>query len=319
MELKPPHNLFVDKIFKIIITTSAFYILILIVYLIIKLFLESGPIWQEIGFSFIINSDWNTIEGRESFGALPYILGTIVTSIIAMIVAVPLSIGIAMFASYMPKESHIILNFIIDLLASIPSIIYGLWGLIVFRPIFVKWFEIPINSTLGEHIWLFSGIPLGLDIITASIVLAIMIIPTIASVSREIMKSVPLQQQEAAFMLGATKWEIFKFAIFPYAKAGLVGASILGLGRAVGETMAITMLIGNATGVFALPKSLFQAGQTMSSILANEFIEASPLSLHISALIGIGLILLLFAICINIIAHVLVVRMFKVREGLINI
>lgn len=313
-----PH-LISDKIFKIIITTSAFYILIITAFLIAKLFFESSLIWYESGLSFITTSDWNTIDGRESFGALPYILGTIITSIIAMAIAIPLSIGIAMFTSYMPRESHIVLNFIIDLLAAIPSIIYGLWGLIVFRPIFVKWFEIPINSALGDHIWIFSGIPLGLDIVTASIVLAIMIIPTISSVSREIIKSVPLQQQEAAFMLGATKWEIFKFAIFPYSKAGLVGASILGLGRAVGETMAITMLIGNATGVFALPKSLFQAGQTMSSILANEFIEASPSSLHLSALIGVGLILLLFAICINIIAHVLVVRMLKVREGLINI
>ncbi|MCY3853918.1 MAG: phosphate ABC transporter permease subunit PstC [Thaumarchaeota archaeon] len=311
-------NLISDNTFKIIITVSAIYILIIVSLLITKLFFESYPIWHANGLSFIVNSDWNTIEGRESFGALPYILGTMITSAIAMAIAIPFSIGIAMFVSYTPQKLHVFLNFIIDLLASIPSIIYGLWGLIIFRPIFIKSVEIPIHDMLGKHVWLFSGIPMGLDIITASIVLSIMIIPTISSVSREIIKSVPIQQQEAAFMLGATEWEIFKLAIFPYSKAGLVGASILGLGRAVGETMAITMLIGNATGNFALPKSLFQAGQTMSSIIANEFIEAPPLSLHLSALIGIGLILLLFAICINIIAHILVIRMLKVQEGSIN-
>ncbi|HEY8109812.1 MAG TPA: ABC transporter permease subunit, partial [Candidatus Nitrosotenuis sp.] len=137
-------------------------------------------------------------------------------------------------------------------------------------------------------------------------------------VSREIMIAVPQQQKEAAYMLGATKWEMFRLAVFPYAKTGLIGAAILGLGRAVGETMAVTMLIGNATGSSAFPQSLFQAGQTMSSIIANEFIEASPASLHLPALVGIGLILLLVAICINVVAHVLVSRMLKVREGAIN-
>ena len=145
-----------------------------------------------------------------------------------------------------------------------------------------------------------------------------MIIPTVSSVAREVMKAVPQQQKEAAYMLGATKWEMFKLAIFPYAKTGLIGASILGLGRAVGETMAVTMLIGNATGFSAIPSSLFKPSQTMSSIIANEFVEASPAGLHLPALIGTGLILLAIAICINVVAHVLVTRMLKVKEGAIN-
>ena len=159
---------------------------------------------------------------------------------------------------------------------------------------------------------------LGLDILTASVVLAIMIIPTVSAVSREVLMAVPQQQREAAYMLGATRWEMFRLAMFPYAKTGLIGASILGLGRAVGETIAVTMLIGNATGINAIPESLFGPGQTMSSIIANEFVEASPASLHLPAIIGVGLVLLGMAICINIVAHVLVTRMLKVREGAIN-
>ena len=166
--------------------------------------------------------------------------------------------------------------------------------------------------------FLFSGAPFGLDILTASVILAIMIIPTVSAVSREVMRAVPQQQKEAAYMLGATKWEMFRLAVFPYSKTGLVGASILGLGRAVGETMAVTMLIGNATGMAALPSSFFKPSQTMSSIIANEFVEASPASLHLPALIGVALVLLLIAIAINVVAHLLVTRMLKVREGAIN-
>ena len=308
-----------DTLFKIATTTSGFYVLVITALILIVLLIESFPILKQSGLSFLIGTDWNTVDGRESFGALPYIAGTVVTAILSMFIGVPLSIGIAMFISYSPRYVRNILTLMIDMLAAIPSIVYGLWGLLIFRSFFVTWIENPLINLFGDSIWLFSGIPLGLDIATASIVLAIMIIPTISSISREIIQAVPKQQQEAAFMLGATRWEIFKLAIFPYAKTGLIGASIVGLGRAIGETMAITMLIGNATGIHAFPQSLFKASQTMSSVIANEFIEASPFSLHISALIGIGLILLLFAICINIIAHILVTRMLKVKEGLINI
>ena len=307
-----------DKIFKIGATCAGAFVLVIIALMVFQLFAESYPVWEKDGLSFIGKTDWNPVEGRESFGALPYIIGTLVTAAIAMAIGVPLSIGIAMFISDAPSKIGNPLGFIVELLAAVPSVIYGLWGLFVFREYFRDFVEKPLHATFGDSFFLFSGMPFGLDILTASVVLSIMIIPTVSAVSREIMKAVPQQQKEAAYMLGATKWEMFKLAVFPYSKTGLIGASILGLGRAVGETMAVTMLIGNATGFAAIPTSLFQPSQTMSSIIANEFVEASPATLHLPALIGVGLVLLLIAICINIVAHLLVTRMMKVKEGAIN-
>ena len=290
----------------------------MIVLLGFQLISESYPVWDEYGLSFISKTDWNAVPDREDFGALPYVFGTLVTSALAMAIGVPLSIGIAMFISDAPSKIGGPLGFLVELLAAVPSVIYGLWGLFVFRVYFVDWIEKPLHNAFGDNIWLFSGNPFGLDILTASVILAIMIIPTVSAVSREVMKAVPQQQKEAAYMLGATKWEMFKLAVFPYSKTGLIGASILGLGRAVGETMAVTMLIGNATGIAAIPSSLFKPSQTMSSIIANEFVEASPASLHLPALIGVALVLLIIAIGINIVAHMLVTRMLKVKEGAIN-
>lgn len=308
-----------DKIFKIGTSVAAAYILAIIVLIVFELVTGSFPVWKEEGFSFLTGSDWNAVEDRESFGAVPYIFGTLVTAGLAMLMGVPVSMGIAMFLSELaPKFIRTPLSFVIELLAAVPSVIYGLWGLFVFRLYFKDWIEAPLHNMFGDSIWFFSGTPFGLDIFTASVILAIMIIPTISSISREIMLAVPNSQREAAYMLGATKWEVFKMAVIPYSKSGLIGASILGLGRAVGETMAVTMLIGNATGPAALPQSLFKAGQTMSSIIANEFNEASPAGLHIHALIGIGLILFLVALAINIVAHLLVARVLKAHEGAVQ-
>jgi len=307
-----------DKVFKIAATVAGVYVLVMIVFLAFQLVSESYPIWEENGLSFITKTEWNAVEGREDFGVLPYIFGTLVTSALAMTIGVPLSIGIAMFISDAPAKIGGPLGFLVELLAAVPSVIYGLWGLFVFRVYFVDWIEKPLHNAFGDSIWIFSGTPFGLDILTASVILAIMIIPTVSAVSREVMKAVPQQQKEAAYMLGATKWEMFKLAVFPYSKTGLIGASILGLGRAVGETMAVTMLIGNATGINAITSSLFKPSQTMSSIIANEFVEASPASLHLPALIGVALVLLLIAIGINVVAHILVTRMLKVKEGAIN-
>jgi len=308
-----------DKIFKIVAILAGTYILVILVLLVFELSAQSVPVWKEEGISFLVGSDWNPVEGRESYGAAPYILGTLVTAGLAMIIGVPISIGIAMFLSELaPKFIREPLSFIIELLAAVPSVIYGLWGLFVFRIYFVDWVEKPLHNVLGDNVWFFSGTPFGLDIFTASVILAIMIIPTISSLSREIMLAVPNNQREAAYMLGATKLEVFRMAVIPYSKSGLIGASILGLGRAVGETMAVTMLIGNATGANAIPESLLQPGQTMASIIANEFNEASPSSLHIDALIGIGLILFIISISINIVAHMLVSRVLKAHEGAVQ-
>jgi phosphate transport system permease protein len=305
-----------DKVFKIGATVAATFVLVIIVLVVFELATGSFPIWQKEGASFITGSTWNSVEGRESYGAAPYILGTFVTAGLAMLIGVPISIGIAMFLSELaPKFVRTPLSFVIELLAAVPSVIYGLWGLFVFREYLKDWIETPLYNIFGNNVWIFSGNPFGLDIFTASMVLAIMIIPTISAISREIMLAVPNSQREAAYMLGATKWEVFKLAVIPYSKSGLIGASILGLGRAVGETMAVTMLIGNATGPSAFPHSLFQPGQTMSSIIANEFSEASTTGLHLPALVGIGLILFAVAVGINIIAHLLVARVLKAHEG----
>jgi len=211
-----------DKIFKIGATIAGAYVLVIIALMVFELLSESYPVWQEEGISFITGTDWNPVEGRESFGALPYILGTLVTATLAMAIGVPLSIGIAMFLSDSPKSISEPLGFMVELLAAVPSVIYGLWGLFVFRNYFKDWIEVPLHNTFGDSVWFFSGTPFGLDIFTASIILAIMIIPTVSAVSREIMKAVPQQQKEAAYMLGATRWEMFKLAIFPYSKTGLL-------------------------------------------------------------------------------------------------
>ena len=307
-----------DKIFRFGATIAGVYVLAIIAIMVIQLGIESGPIWEESGLGFIISTDWNPAEGRESFGALPYVLGTLITSAIAMAIAVPLSIGIAMFVMIVPKRIGTPMGYMIELLEAVPSVVYGLWGLFVFRIYFRDWLERPLHDAFGDSIFLFSGTPFGLDVLSASVILSIMIIPTISAVSREVMMAVPHQQKEAAYMLGSTTWEMFRLSVFPYSKAGLIGASVMGLGRAIGETMAVTMLIGNAVGASAIPQSFFHPSQTMTSVIANEFIEASPVSLHVPALIGVGMVLLLVALAVNVLAHYIVTRMLKVRGEIIK-
>jgi len=308
-----PHT---DKIFKYIAIGSGTFVIAIIVMIVVNLGVGSAPIWEKEGLYFLTGSDWNSVEDREIYGAAPYIMGTLVTAGIAIVISVPLSFGIGMFLSELsPKLLRTPLAMVIELLAAVPSVIYGLWGLLVFRTYVQDWIEVPLHNLFGDQSIIFAGTPFGLDILTASIVLAIMIVPTISSISREIMIAVPNSQREAAYMLGATKWEAFRLAVLPYSKSGLIGAVILGLGRAVGETMAVTMLIGNATGQAAFPTSLFQPGQTMASIMANEFAEASQGGLHLAALVGIGLILFIIAFLINVVAHLLVARVVKSHEG----
>ena len=306
-----------DKIFKWGATLAGAYVLAMVLVVVLQLGIESVPIWEKEGAGFLWGTDWNPVPGRDSFGALPYVVGTLLTAGIAMAIGVPLSIGIAMFVMIAPRRIGAPLGYLVELIEAVPSVVFGLWGLFVFRVYLRDWIEAPLHEAFGDSIFLFSGAPFGLDVLSASIILAIMIIPTISAVSREVMTAVPQQQREAAYMLGSTTWEMFRLAVFPYSKAGLIGASVLGLGRAVGETMAVTMLIGNATGARAIPESLFDPGQSMASIIANEFIEAD-LVFHVPALIAVGLVLLLVAIAVNVAAHFLVVRMLRIREGAIN-
>lgn len=275
----------------------------------------SVQIFSFEGLHFLTGTDWNAVEGRESFGALPYIVGTLVSASIAMAIGVPISLGIAIFISEMsPSRLATPLSFIIELLAAVPSIIYGLWALFVFRFWIRDLIELPLYNAFHGSVPFFAKYPFGLDVFTAGIVLAIMIIPIVSSICREVMRVVPNSQREAAYSLGATRWETVKIAVIPYAKSGILGAAILGLGRAVGETMLVTLVIGNVIGAAAIPTSLFSQSQTLSSLIANEFNEAAS-DLHLSALIGLGAVLLMLTVTINVGAQLLVKRMVKVPSG----
>jgi phosphate transport system permease protein len=278
----------------------------------------SIPVLHSFGTGFFTGTNWISVAGSESYGVLPYVLGTLVTSAIAVAVGVPLSLGIAIFLAEMaPLSLRNALSRVIELLAAVPSIIYGFWGLFVFRLWIRDYIEAPLSSYVGSFP-VFEGTPFGLDILTAGLILAIMIVPTVSSISKDVMLAVPSSQREAAYSLGATRWEVVRTGVLDYARSGIFGATILGLGRAVGETMAVTMVIGNALGPAALPTSLFKQGGTMASVIANEFSEAEPGSLHLSALIGMGLTLFLFALVINVFAQVMVWRVLKVRGGSIE-
>jgi phosphate transport system permease protein len=305
-------NLF--KTFTAAVAASAIIILLITGY---TLTTGSVPVLQRFGSNFFLGTAWNPVEGREIFGALPYLMGTLVTSGIAILIGVPLSLGIAIFLVEMaPKMLRVPVGYLIELLAAVPSVIYGLWGLFVFRYWMLNYIETPISSYLG-WIPIFSGTPFGLDILTAGTILAIMIIPTVASVSKEIISAVPNSIREGAYSIGATKWEVIRHWVLSYGRSGIFGAVILGLGRALGETMAVAMLIGNATGPAAIPTSLFKPSQTMASLIANGFLEATG-SLEIAAYVGVGLILLLLSLLINIGAHIMVTRVLKVKGGAIE-
>jgi phosphate transport system permease protein len=306
-----------DNVFKTVaavIAASALIILILTAYVLIT---GSSLALQTFGPGFVTGTQWNPVEGRENFGALPYILGTLVTSGIALLIGVPLSLGIAIFLVEMaPRAIRVPVSYLVELLAAVPSVIYGLWGIFVLRFWMLNNVEKPLSATLG-WIPIFSGRPFGLDIFTAGVILAIMIIPTVASVSREVISAVPDSIREGAYSIGATKWEVIRHWVLSYGRSGIFGAVILGLGRAVGETMAVTMVIGNTTGPSAMPTSLFKPGQTMPSLIANGFFDAqSPVAA--SAYLGVGLILLVMSLLINILAHLLVTRVFKVKGGAVE-
>jgi phosphate transport system permease protein len=310
-----------DNTFRVvtaIVAASAIAILVVAAYV-----LSTGaiPVVQRFELYFFTGTSWNPVEGRELYGALPYVLGTLATSGIALLIGVPLSLGIAIFLVEMaPKKVRVPISYLVELLAAVPSVIYGLWGLLVFRSWLQQYIELPIHNYLG-WIPIFAteggGVPVGLDLFNGGIILAIMIIPTVASVSREVLSAVPDSIREGAYSIGATKWEVVRHWVLSYGRSGIFGAVILGLGRAVGETIAVTMVIGNAIGPNAMPTSLFQPAQTMASLIANGFLEA-PTPLDKSAYIGVGLTLLLVSLLINIIAHIMVARILKIKGGAVE-
>ncbi len=278
----------------------AFMLVILIVLIGWELWRGSELARHKFGLGFLSSSQWNPVE--ENFGALPFIFGTLVSSLIALIIAVPLSIGTAIYLTEMaPLWIRQPLVSLIEMLAAIPSVILGLWGVAVMVPFLrdgpYQWLE----ENLGERIPLFEGPVYGVSMLSGGIIIAVMILPIITSVSREILRSVPNLQREGAYALGATRWEVTRIAVLSYAKKGLFGAVILGLGRALGETMAVTLVIGNRPEI---AKSLLSPGYTLASVLANEFAEASG-GLYVSALIGIGLVLFGTTVLVNLIAQLL--------------
>ncbi len=264
-----------------------------------EMFVDSKQSRDMFGFGFIFSSNWNPVT--EEFGALPFIFGTIVSSLLALILSLPVSIGVAVFLSEIaPKSVRTPFSFLIEILAAIPSIIYGFWGIFVFAPFMRATVQPFLQSTLG-FLPFFQGVIYGTGLLTASFILAIMITPIISAITRDVLKAIPVSQREAAYALGATRWEAIKMALLN-AKSGILGGAVLGLGRAIGETMAVTMVIGNKAQIKA---SLFEPAYSMASVIANEFAEASG-SLHISSLIEVGLILFGVTFIINSLARLLI-------------
>ncbi len=289
-----------DRIFKFAMTACGLAVLGVLGLIVYELMLRSGLSWHAFGFKFFATSDWDPVNAQ--FGALPFIYGTLVSSLLALIIAVPLAVGVAVFTTEMcPKAIRGPLSFFVELLAAIPSVIYGLWGIFVLIPVLSQYVQPVLTKTLG---WssLFSGPFFGYSMLAAGIILAIMIVPIISSITREVLMVVPQHQREGVLALGATRWEMIRLGVLRNARAGIMGGIILGLGRALGETMAVTMVIGNRPQIAT---SLFAPGYTMASVLANEFSEATG-DVYLSALIEIGLALFIVTIIVNALAQLLV-------------
>lgn len=291
---------FADNTFRILVIACAVSLLVIVILIAFQLVRQSSLSIHKFGLKFLTSTVWNPVTGQ--FGALPFIYGTLVTSLVGLLIAVPLSLGAALFLTELcPPFLRRILGTAVELLAAIPSVIYGLWGLFVLAPVLSDHIEPWLQKTFG---WtgLFSGAPAGYDMLAAGIILAIMILPIISSITREVILAVPRQQREAVLALGATKWEVLRMGVLRNARVGIVGAIILGLGRAIGETMAVTMVIGNNPQI---SKSLIAPANTLASQLALEFTEAVE-NIHLSALVELALVLFAITLVVNALARFLV-------------
>ena len=293
-----------DRVYRVLTLACAISIPALLGFIAIEILIGAWPALSKFGFGFLTNSTWDV--GAGQFGAAPMIYGTVVSSVLALLLATPFALGVAIFLSeFAPPWLRQPVAFLVDLLAAIPSVVYGLWGIFVLLPI-LRDTVMPFLASLpvlGSSP-LFSGPAYGNSMLAAAIILAIMILPYISAVSREVLMAVPRSQREAALALGATRWEMIRDAVVPYARSGIIGGIILGLGRALGETMAVTMLIGNRAEVSA---SLFAPGYTLASVIANEFAEAST-EFHTAALMACGAVLLGVTLLVNMLARWLVGR-----------
>ncbi len=289
-----------DHLFRSLTRGAALSLVLVVTGMVVAMGWAALPSLKKFGWRFLVTSTWDPVA--EVFGALPFIYGTLVSSILALLLAVPLGLGAAIYlAELAPLWIRPPIAFLIELLAAIPSVVYGLWGIFVLAPWLRQWVQPALGTTLG-FLPLFQGPPYGVGMLAAGIILAIMIVPFITAVSREVLLAVPNTQREASLALGATRWETTQMAVLRYGRSGLIGAVLLGLGRALGETMAVTMVIGNRPQI-AL--SLFAPGYTMASVIANEFTEATS-DLYLGALIEIGLLLFVVTVVVNALARLLV-------------
>ena len=302
-----------DAAFALAAHGAAWLTLLLLLGIIASLVIGAWPAISEYGLSFLWRSEWDPVNDR--YGGLVMIYGTLATSAIALLIAVPVSFGIALFLTELsPKWLRRPLGVAIELLAAVPSIVYGMWGLLVFGPILAQFVQQPLQSLLtGVPVLgaLVSGAPVGIGILSAGIILAIMVIPFIAAVTRDVFETTPPMLKESAYALGSTTWEVVWKIVLPYTKSGVIGATMLGLGRALGETMAVTFVIGNFNQLNSL--SLFEAANSITSALANEFAEASP-GLHQASLIYLGLILFFITFVVLALSKMLLSRL-KRNEG----
>jgi phosphate transport system permease protein len=292
-----------DQPYRVLLVLAVFLTIALVLGIGYELWQNSALARQAFGLKFLTTTNWDPAL-TNTFGALPFILGTLITAFIALLVAVPLGLGTAVFLSELaPPWLRQPLGFLAELLAAVPSVIYGLWGLFVFIPVLVRPLSVLLNKTLG-FLPLFKGPVFGPSRLAAGLLLAIMVFPTITAISRDVLRAIPGNQREAAMALGATRWEMITQVLIPYGTSGLLGAIILGLGRALGETIAVTMVIGNNLDLTA---SLLHPGYTMASLIANEFTEATS-NLYLNALIEVGLILFVITLVLNIFARLLIWR-----------
>lgn len=293
-------NVFADQVFRSIVVLCALAVLAIVGLIFFELVSQSHLSISKFGLKFLVKQIWDPVA--EEFGALPFIYGTVVSSLLGLIIAVPLSIGTALFLTEIcPRRLRAVLSLLVELLAAIPSVIYGLWGIFVLAP-FLRLHVQPFLANYFGWTGLFSGPKYGWGMLAAGFIIAIMILPIIASITREVITAVPRVQREAALALGATKWEMLRMAVLRNARPGIFGATILGLGRAIGETMAVTMVIGNRPEI---AKSLFAPGYTLASAVANEFTEAVG-NVYLSALMEMALVLFVITLIVNALAGLLV-------------
>ncbi|MGC2695278.1 MAG: phosphate ABC transporter permease subunit PstC [Candidatus Angelobacter sp.] len=293
-------NVLADTVFRSIVVFCGVAVVAIVGLIVYELVSQSQLSMGKFGLRFLVKQIWDPVA--EDFGALPFIYGTVVSSLVALAIAVPLSIGTALFLTELcPRRIRGILSLLIELLAAIPSVIYGLWGIFVLAP-FLRAHVQPFLATYFGWTGLFSGPKYGIGMLAAGVIIAIMILPIIASITREVVTAVPRVQREAALALGATKWEMLRIAVLRNARPGIFGAIILGLGRALGETMAVTMVIGNRPEI---ARSLFAPGYTLASAIANEFTEAVG-SVYLSALVEMALVLFVLTLIVNALAGLLV-------------